>query len=64
MLDADAQLAAEAAADAGHDHAHLVGRQVEHLGQQVLHVEGSWVLHHTLTSPLPSQLATAVRGSV
>ena len=40
MLDADPQLAAEAAADAGHDHPHLARRQVEHLGQHVLHVEG------------------------
>src|SRR5262250_2855353 len=40
MLDADAQLAAEAAANAGHDDSDLRGRHLEDLRKRVLHLEG------------------------
>ncbi len=40
VLDADAELAAEAAADARHDDAHARGRQLQDLGQRALDLEG------------------------
>src|SRR5262249_43182878 len=39
VLDAHAQLAAEATADAGHDHTDPAGRRLEDLGQRILDLE-------------------------